>query len=106
LLGLTQEGRAGCSQLDGTLRAMQQLHTNFFFEIENGLANGGLRHMQATRCLAVVQMMSDADEVTQVAKLHNFTLIAKSDYYKRIIRFPRLREMSDTTGRQIRNENG
>jgi len=51
-------------------------------------------------------VMRNADKVTQMSKLHNFTLIAESDYYKRIIRFPRLHEMSDMSGRQIRNENG
>jgi hypothetical protein len=53
-------------------------------------------------------MMSDADEVTKVAKLHNFILIAESDYYKRIIRFPRWQERSDKPRRQLemKTDNG
>jgi hypothetical protein len=54
--------------------------------------------MQTAGGFAVVQMMSDADEVTQMAKLHNFMLIAESDYYKQIIRFPRLPQRRDITG--------
>jgi hypothetical protein len=45
--------------------------------------------VQATRRLAVVQVMRNADKVTQMSKLHNFTLIAESDYYNQIIRFSR-----------------
>src|ERR1700752_1820459 len=99
-----QEGASCVGELHSSFRAEQQFHAKFLFQIENGLADRGLRHVQATRCLAVVQMMSDANEVTQMAKLHDFMLIAKSDYYKQIIRFPRWREKSDKTGRQIRNE--
>ena len=77
-----ERGPAGRSQFDGALRAMQQSHPNFLFEIENGLADRGLGHVQATGRFAVVQMMSDASEVTQMAKLHKFMVIAESDYYK------------------------
>jgi hypothetical protein len=94
-----ERGPAGRSQFDGALRAMQQSHPNFLFEIENGLADRGLGHVQAAGGFAVVQMMSDADEVTQMAKLHNFMLIAESDYYKKIIRFQRLPMPCDTSGK-------
>ena len=43
--------------------------------------------------------MSEADVVTQMAKLHNFKLIAESDYYKKIIRFQRLPMPCDTRGK-------
>jgi len=35
------------------------------------LANRGLRHVQAAGRFAVVQMMSDSNEVTKMSKLHN-----------------------------------
>ena len=72
---------------------------NFLFKIENGLANRWLGHVQAPGGFAVVQMMSDADEVTSMAKLHNFVLIAESDYYRKIIRFQRLPMPCDTRGK-------
>jgi hypothetical protein len=78
---------------------VEELDAKLLFQLEDGLANGGLRHVQATRCLAVVQVMSDADEVTQVAKLHNFMLIVESNYYKQIIRFLRLPMPCDTMDR-------
>ena len=93
-----ERGPAGRSQFDGALRAMQQSHPNFLFEIEYGLADRRLSNVQTAGGFAVVQMMSDADEVTQMAKLHNFMLIAESDYYKQIIRFPRLSQRCDITG--------
>ena len=40
-------------------------------EIENGLADRGLRHVQAAGGFAVVQVMSYADKVTKMSKLHN-----------------------------------
>ena len=42
-----ERGPAGRSQFDGALRAMQQSHPNFLFEIENGLADRGLGNVQA-----------------------------------------------------------
>jgi hypothetical protein len=106
LLRFTKEDGSRCRKLNGSLRPVEELDAKLLFQVEDGLANRGLRHVQATRRLAVVQVMRNADKVTQMAKLHNFTLIAESDYYKRIIRFPRWQEWSDTTGRQIRNEDG
>jgi hypothetical protein len=44
-----------------------------------------------------------------MAKLHNFMLIAESDYYKKIIRFPRWQERSDKTGAdksEMKTDNG
>jgi hypothetical protein len=101
-----QEGASCGSELHSPFGSEQQFNAEFLFQIENGLADRGLGNMQTAGGFAVVQMMSDADEVTQMAKLHNFMLIAESDYYKRIIRFPRWHERSDTTSRRIRNENG
>jgi hypothetical protein len=105
LLRFTKEDGSRCRKLNGSLRPVEELDAKLLFQVEDGLANGGLRHVQATRRLAVVQVMRNGDKVTQMSKLHNFMLIAESDYYKRIIRFPRWQEWSHTTGRQIRNEN-
>jgi hypothetical protein len=90
LLRFAKEDGSRCGKLNRSLRPVEELDAKLIFQVEDGLANGGLRHVQATRRLAVVQVMSDADEVTQVTKLHDFMLIAESDYYKQIIRFPRL----------------
>ena len=49
-----ERGPAGRSQFDGALRAMQQSHPNFLFEIENGLADRGLWNMQTAGGFAVV----------------------------------------------------
>src|SRR5262245_28961979 len=74
LLRFTKEDGSRCGKLNCPLRPVEELDAKLLFQVEDGLANGGLRHVQATRCLAVVQVMSDADKVTQVAKLHNFML--------------------------------
>ncbi len=95
LLRFTKEDSSRCRKLNGSLRPVEELDAKLLFQVEDGLANRGLRHVQTTRRLAVVQVMRNADKVTQMAKLHNFTLIAESDYYKRIIRFPRWQEWSD-----------
>ena len=89
LLRLMQEGGSCRIEPHSSFRSDQQSNAEFLFQVENSLADRGLRHVQATRCFAVVQVMSDANEVTQMAKLHSFMLIAESDYYKQIIRFPR-----------------
>jgi hypothetical protein len=83
---LHQGRRASCrSKLHSSFGAEQQFNAKLLLQVEDGLADRGLRHVQAAGRLAVVQMMSDADEVTQMAKLHNFMLIAESDCYKQII---------------------
>jgi hypothetical protein len=66
-----QEGASCRSELHSPFRAEQQFNAEFIFEIENRLADGGLGHMQAAGRFAVVQMMSDADEVPKMSKLHN-----------------------------------
>jgi hypothetical protein len=82
LLRLIQEGASCRSELHSPFGAEQQFNAEFRFEIEDSLADRGLGNVQTAGRFAVVQMMSDADEVTQMAKLHNFMLIAESDYYK------------------------
>jgi hypothetical protein len=78
LLRLTKEDGSRCGKLNCSLRPVEELDAKLLFQVEDGLANGGLRHVQATRCLAVVQVMSDADKVTQMAKLHNFKALSQN----------------------------
>jgi hypothetical protein len=73
LLRFTKEDGSRCGKLNGSLRPVEELDAKLLFQVEDGLANRGLRHVQATRRLAVVQVMRNADKVTQMSKLHNFT---------------------------------
>jgi hypothetical protein len=102
LLRLTQEDASCRSKLHSSFGAEQQFNAKLLFQVEDSLADCGLRHVQAAGRFAVVQMMSDANEVTQMAKLHNFMLIAESDYYKQIIRFPRLPQRCEIRGNQTK----
>jgi hypothetical protein len=81
--------------LDGAFRAEQEFDAEFFFEVENGLADCGLGDVQAPRCFAVVQVLGNGCEVTEMAEFHYWELIAKSDYCNRIIRFLRFQKSCD-----------
>src|SRR4029077_16466610 len=65
------EGASCNGELHSSFGAEQQFNAEFLFEIEDSLADRGLGNVQAAGGFAVVQMMSDADEVTKMAKLHN-----------------------------------
>src|SRR5207249_8840379 len=95
-LNLAQESSSGGSELDAAFVAKQQFDTEFVFQIQDGLADRGLGNVEAAGCFAVVQVLGNGGKVTEVAKFHDWNLIAKSDYYKRIIRFPRFQEQCDT----------
>jgi len=94
-LGFTQEGSSCRGQLDAAFGAEQQFDTEFVFQIKDGLADRGLGNVEAAGCFAVVQVLGNGGKVTEMAKFHDWKLIAKSDYYKRIIRFQRLPEQCD-----------
>src|SRR5439155_24869469 len=95
-LNLAQESSSGGSELDAAFVAKQQFDPEFVFQIKDGLADRGLGNVEAAGCFAVVQVLGNGGKVTEVAKFHDRKLIAKSDYYKRIIRFPRFPEQCDT----------
>jgi hypothetical protein len=66
-----QEGASWPGELHSSFRAEQQFNAEFLFQIQNGLADRGLGNVEAAGRFAVVQMMSDANEVTKMSKLHN-----------------------------------
>ena len=83
--------------MDDALRPEEQLHVEFLLKVEDGLADSGLCDMQPTRSFAVVQILADGREVTEMTKFHRLKiLIAKSAYCKNIIRFLRLQTSCDT----------
>jgi len=51
--------------------------------------------MQPARGFAVVKVPSHSREISEMAKFHERSIIAKSDYYKQIIRFPRFQKPCD-----------
>jgi len=71
LLRFTKEDGSRCRKLNGSLRPVEELDAKLGFQVEDGLANRGLRHVQATRRLAVVQVMRYTDKVPKMSKLHN-----------------------------------
>jgi hypothetical protein len=85
LLRLTQEDASCRRKLHSSFGAEQQFNAEFLFQIQDSLADRGLRHVQAAGGFAVVQMMSDANEVTKMSKLHNrrlsLNLITTSESY-------------------------
>ena len=94
-LRLTEKGSPCGGKLDGAFRAEQEFDAEFLFEVENGLADCGLCHVKAARSFAVVQILGYTHEVAEMAQFHRRHVIAKSDYYKQIIRFLRFQISCD-----------
>src|SRR5208282_2932050 len=67
---LFQHDAARVGKLDAAARALEQLHPEFVFELADLLAERRLRHMQALRGAAEVQLFSDGDEVAEVSQFH------------------------------------
>src|SRR5437867_3476156 len=77
-LGLTQERSSCRGQLHAAFGAEQQLHSEFVFEIKDGLADCGLGNVEATRCFAVVQVLGNGGKVSEMAKFHGWKSYRKS----------------------------
>jgi len=69
-----QEGASCPGELHSSFGAEQQFNAKLLFQVEDGLANRGLRNVQAAGRFAVVQVMRDANEITEMAKLHDLCL--------------------------------
>src|SRR5262249_20013283 len=78
LLRFTEEGGSCCGKLNGSLRPVEELDAKLLFQVKDGLANGGVRPVQGTRRLGVVQGMREADGGARMAKFHPI------DSYRRI----------------------
>jgi hypothetical protein len=65
-----KEGGSCGRELNGPFGPEEQLYAKFIFEIKDGLADSGLRNVQAAGCFVVIQMLGNSDEVPEVAKFH------------------------------------
>ena len=67
---LDEQGRAGLGEGDAAVGAVEQPHAELGLELADLLADRRLRHVQALRGAAEMQLLRDRDEVPQVSQLH------------------------------------
>jgi hypothetical protein len=67
---LVEERMPRGGELDAAVRAMEQVDAELAFELSDLLAERRLRHVQARRGAAEVQLLRDGQEVAEVAELH------------------------------------
>ena len=70
IFNLAQQGRARSSEPNIALIAQEELGTDFLLQVQNGLADGRLSDVQATRSFAVVQVSSDRGKIAKMSEFH------------------------------------